>query len=31
VAVSELPALAFYMDSIFPQVVELHEMHEGKQ
>jgi hypothetical protein len=30
VAVSELPALAFYKDSIFPQVVELHEMHENK-
>jgi hypothetical protein len=31
VAVSELPALAFYKDSIFPQVVELHETHEAKQ
>jgi hypothetical protein len=30
VAVSGLPALDFYKDSIYPQLVELHEMHEGK-
>ena len=30
IAVSALPALAFYKESIYPQVVELHEMHEGK-
>jgi hypothetical protein len=30
VAVSALPALAFYKESIYPQVVELHEMHEAK-
>jgi hypothetical protein len=26
-----LPALAFYKETIFPQVVELHEMKEGAQ
>ena len=27
---TQLPALAFYKETLFPQIVELHELHEGK-